>query len=103
MATQTAALEITCLALPEADGHLDFYKMSAKLVHVVERHGRETHEITVVKLEDWLALYADARGYLPEKVWLLKPVAAQFPGMVCHFGRYVFVDGKLIARTGICD
>ena len=36
---------------------------------------------------------------MPEKVWLLKPVATMFPAVVCRFGNYVFVDGKLVARA----
>lgn len=71
--------------------------------YFVERRRPTLHEIAAVKLEDWPALYADARGYLPEKVWLLKPVAAQFPGLVCRFGRYVFINGKLVARARILD
>ena len=61
------------------------------------------HEIAVVKLEDWPKLYASSRGYLPTNVWLLKPVAALSPAIVCRFSRYVFVDGKLVARAKIMD
>ena len=71
--------------------------------YLVEHHQPKLREIAVVKLDDWSELYAASRGYLPEKVWLLKPVAAQFPAVVCRFGRHVFIDGKLVARARIFD
>jgi type IV secretory pathway protease TraF len=40
---------------------------------------------------------------LPENGWLLKPVAALEPSIVCRFGRYVFVDGTLAAKAQIVD
>ncbi len=69
----------------------------------VEYRSPKLHEIAVVKLEGWPSLYADIRGYLPEKIWLLKPVVAEFQGVVCRFGRYVFRDGKLVAKARIFD
>ena len=71
--------------------------------YIVEHRQPKFHEIAVVKLEDWPELYASARGYLPTNVWLLKPVAGFFPAVVCRFGRYVFVDGKLVARAKLFD
>ena len=65
----------------------------------IEHRQPKLHEIAVVKLDDWPQLFASERGYLPEKVWLLKPVAAMFPAVVCRFGNHVFVDGKLVARA----
>ena len=65
----------------------------------IEHRQPKLHEIAVVKLDSWSQLYAAERGYLPEKVWLLKPVAAEFPAVVCRFGNYVFVDGKLVAKA----
>jgi len=69
----------------------------------VERRQPKLHEIAVVKLEDWPELYASSRSYLPANVWLLKPVAGLSPAVVCRFGRYVFVDGKLVARAKMFD
>ena len=60
-------------------------------------------EIAVVKLEDWPQLYAAERGYLPENVWLLKPVMAVFPSTVCRFGNYVLINGKLVAKAKNID
>ena len=71
--------------------------------YFVENRQPKLHEIAVVKLEDWPELYASARGYLPLNVWLLKPVAGLSPDIVCRFGRYVFVDGKLVARAKMFD
>ena len=71
--------------------------------YFVEYRQPKLHEIAVVKLEDWPELYASSRGYLPKDVWLLKPVAALAPAVVCRFGGYVFVDGKLVARAKLFD
>ena len=67
--------------------------------YLVEYRAPKLHEIAVVKLDDWPQLFASERGYLPSNIWLLKPVAALFPAVVCRFGNYVFVDGKLVARA----
>ena len=71
--------------------------------YYVEHRQPRIHEIAVVKLEDWPQLYAAERGYLPQNVWLLKPVAAEFPAVVCRFGNYIFIDGKLVAKTKNVD
>jgi type IV secretory pathway protease TraF len=71
--------------------------------YFVEHRKPKLHEIAVVKLEDWPELYASSRDYLPANVWLLKPVAALFPTVVCRFGRYVFIDGKLVAHAKLFD
>ena len=68
-----------------------------------EHRQPKLHEIAVVKLQDWPELYASSRGCLPTNVWLLKPVAALAPAVVCRFGRYVFIDGKLVARAKLFD
>ena len=65
----------------------------------VEHRNPNLHEFAVIKLEDWPQIYAAQRGYLPEKVWLLKPVAAVYPAVVCRFGNYVFVDGNRVAKA----
>ena len=71
--------------------------------YYVEHRQPRLHEIAVVKLDGWPQLYAAERGYLPENVWLLKPVAAMFPALVCRFGPYVFVDGNLVAKAKNID
>jgi conjugative transfer signal peptidase TraF len=60
-------------------------------------------EIAVVRPPDWVRLYASSRGYLPEDVWLLKPVLASSGTIVCRFGDYVFADGNLVARAKKSD
>ena len=69
----------------------------------VEHQEPIIHEIAVIKFEHLPQLYAAARGYLPANVWLLKPVAAAFPAVVCRFGNTVFVDGKLVAKAKNID
>jgi len=71
--------------------------------YFIEQRQPKLHEIAIVKLEDWLELFASSRGYLPTNVWLLKPVAALAPAVVCRFGRYIFIDGKLVARAKLFD
>jgi type IV secretory pathway protease TraF len=71
--------------------------------YFVEHRQPKLHEIAVVKLNGWPKLYASSRGYLPVNVWLLKPVAALSPAIVCRFGRYVFIDGKLVTRAKLLD
>jgi type IV secretory pathway protease TraF len=71
--------------------------------YLIEHRQPKLHEIAVVKLKDWPELYASSRGYLPNNVWLLKPVVGLFPAMVCRFGSYVFIDGKLVARAKLFD
>jgi type IV secretory pathway protease TraF len=71
--------------------------------YFVEHRQPKLREIAVVKLEDWPKFYASSRGYLPVNVWLLKPVAALSPALVCRFGRYVFIDGKLLAHAKLFD
>ena len=65
----------------------------------IEHRQPKTLEIAAIKLDGWPQLLAAERGYLPENVWLLKPVSAVFPSIVCRFGNYVFVDGKLVAKA----
>jgi type IV secretory pathway protease TraF len=65
----------------------------------VEKRQPKIGEIAVVKLPDWIRLYASSRGYLPEKIWLLKPISAVSGSVVCRVGPFVFVDGKLVAQS----
>jgi type IV secretory pathway protease TraF len=60
-------------------------------------------EIAVIKPADWVQIYASSRGYLPQDVWLLKPVFAVHPSIICRFGSHVFVDGKQVARAKSVD
>ncbi len=60
-------------------------------------------EIAVIRPAEWVHLYASERGYLPQDVWLLKPIFATNPSIICRFGPYVFVDGKLVAKATIMD
>jgi type IV secretory pathway protease TraF len=60
-------------------------------------------EIAVIRPVDWVRLYTSSRGYLPENVWLLKPVFAKQGSLVCRFGKYIFVNGKLVAKAKIWD
>ena len=60
-------------------------------------------EIAVLKPPEWVQLIADERNYLPNFAWLLKPVIATRGAVVCRFGRFVFVDGKLVARAHYRD
>lgn len=60
-------------------------------------------EIAVIRPPAWVEIYASARGYLPLQTPLLKPVRAIKGSIVCRFGRYVFIDGKLVARAKYLD
>lgn len=60
-------------------------------------------EIAVIRPAGWVRLYASSRGYLPENVWLLKPIYAMRASLVCRFGKYIFVNGKLVAKAKIWD
>jgi type IV secretory pathway protease TraF len=41
-------------------------------------------EIAVIRPVDWVRLYTSSRGYLPENIWLLKPVFAIQGSLGCH-------------------
>jgi type IV secretory pathway protease TraF len=56
-------------------------------------------EIAVIKPAEWVRIYASSRGYFPKDVWLLKPIYADHPSIICRFGRYVFVDGKHVTTA----
>jgi type IV secretory pathway protease TraF len=60
-------------------------------------------EITVIRPIEWVQIYASNRGYLPQKVLLLKPLIAAQSSVICRFGLYVFVDGKYVAKAKIMD
>jgi type IV secretory pathway protease TraF len=72
-------------------------------MYFVSKHQPDLGEIAVIKPSDWVQLYASERGYLPQNVWLLKPIFAAHPSIICRFGSYIFADGKLVAKSRIHD
>jgi type IV secretory pathway protease TraF len=60
-------------------------------------------EIAVIRPPEWVEIYAASRGYLPLQTPLLKPVRATENTLVCRFGKYVFIDGKLVAKAKYLD
>jgi type IV secretory pathway protease TraF len=60
-------------------------------------------EIAIIKPAEWVHIYAASRGYLPKDVWLLKPICAVHPSIICRFGKHVFVDGKHAATAKNAD
>ena len=66
-------------------------------LYLVERQTPKVGEIAVLKPPEWVAMIADQRRYLPRDAWLLKPVAASNGDIVCRFGLYIFVNGKIVA------
>jgi type IV secretory pathway protease TraF len=75
--------------------HLGWYFVSKRQPNV--------GEIAVIKPAEWVQIYAASRGYLPRDVWLLKPIYAVHPSIICRFGRYVFADGKHVATAKNAD
>jgi conjugative transfer signal peptidase TraF len=70
--------------------------------YVVKRQPK-IDEIAVIKPTDWVQSYASSRGYLPQDVWLLKPIYAVHPSIICRFGSHVFVNGRHVAKAKIKD
>ncbi len=71
--------------------------------YYVSKRQPENGEIAVIKPSEWVQMYAAQRGYLPSNVWLLKPIFASHPSVICRFGKHVFVDGKHVAKATIMD
>jgi type IV secretory pathway protease TraF len=46
-----------------------------------------------------MEIYASSRGYLPQDGWLLKPIYAAHPSIICRFGSHVFIDGIQVAKA----
>lgn len=69
----------------------------------VDRKQPEIGEIAMLRPPDWVKHFASSRGYLPDNVWLLKPVFIVSGSVVCRFGNFVFADGKLVARAKKMD
>ena len=71
--------------------------------YLVAKRQPKIGEIGVIKPADWVQIYASSRGYLPHDVWLLKPIFATYPSIICRYGSHVFVDGKQVAKAKITD
>jgi type IV secretory pathway protease TraF len=71
--------------------------------YYVAKHLPKIGEIAVIKPTDWVQIYASSRGYLPQNVWLLKPIYAVHPSIICRFGSHVFVNGRQLAKAKIAD
>jgi conjugative transfer signal peptidase TraF len=71
--------------------------------YLVSKRQPNIGEIAIIKPAEWVQIYASSRGYLPKSAWLLKPLYAVHPSIICRFGRHVFVDGKHVAKTKSMD
>ena len=71
--------------------------------YFVSKRQPNLREIAVIRPTEWIEIYASSRGYLPLQAPLLKPVRASESSIVCRFGRYVFIDGKLVAKAKYLD
>ncbi len=71
--------------------------------YLVSKRHPNLREIAVIRPPEWVEIYASARGYLPLQTPLLKPVRAIKGSFVCRFGRYVFIDGNMVARAKYLD
>jgi type IV secretory pathway protease TraF len=67
-------------------------------IYWIENRLPEIKEIAILKPPEWVSVIAVQQGYLPKNAWLLKPVAAS-EGTVCRFGKYIFLDGFVIAMA----
>jgi conjugative transfer signal peptidase TraF len=71
--------------------------------YLISKRQPKIGEIALIKPPDWIELYASERGYLPRDIWLLKPIFASGPAIVCRFASHVFVNGKRVARAKRLD
>ena len=71
--------------------------------YFVSKRQPKLGEIAVIWPPEWIEIYASARGYLPLQTPLLKPVRAIKGSFVCRFGRYVFIDGNMVAKAKYLD
>ncbi len=67
--------------------------------------GRQTSkgELAVLRLPEPMRSLATARGYLPAKAVLIKPVAARSPDRVCRYGSVVTINGQRAAHALTAD
>jgi len=68
-------------------------------LYVVANQAPSVGNIAVLKLPEWASIIADKRQYLPRNAWLLKPVVAINGDIVCRFGSFVFINGRLVAKA----
>ena len=68
-------------------------------LYAVERRVPKVGEIAVLKLPEWASIITGQRRYLPQDAWLLKPVTASGGDIVCRFGLFVFINGKIVATA----
>jgi type IV secretory pathway protease TraF len=71
--------------------------------YLVAKRQPNLGEIAVIRPPEWIEIYASSRGYLPLQTPLLKPVRAIENALVCRIGRYVFIDGNMVARAKFLD
>jgi conjugative transfer signal peptidase TraF len=71
--------------------------------YLVAKRQPNLGEIAVIRPPEWIEIYASERGYLPLQTPLLKPVRAFENALVCRIGRYVFIDGNMVARAKFLD
>ena len=66
-------------------------------LYLIEKRQPGIGEIAILRPPVWASILANERGYLPTSALLLKPVVARKGDIVCRFGRFVFVNGRLRA------
>jgi conjugative transfer signal peptidase TraF len=72
-------------------------------LYLISKRQPNIGEIAIIKPAEWVQIYAASRGYLPKDVWLLKPIYAVHPSIICRFGKHVFVDGEHVATSKNAD
>ncbi len=71
--------------------------------YLVAKRQPNLGDIAVIRPTEWIEIYASSRDYLPLQAPLLKPVRASESSIVCRFGRYVFIDGNMVAKAKYLD
>lgn len=64
-------------------------------LYLIEKRRTDIGEIAVLRPPDWASILASERGYLPTSALLLKPVAARQGDIVCRFGQFIFINGRV--------
>jgi type IV secretory pathway protease TraF len=59
--------------------------------------------LAIISLPEATAALADARGYLPARARLIKPVVASSGDTVCRYGLVVRIDGRPVALADELD
>ncbi len=60
-------------------------------------------EFAALRLPEPMSGLADARGYLPARAVLIKPVVALAPDIVCRSGVSITINGQFAARASLAD